>query len=54
MEVDEEAAAQIRQRLIDTMREIPGVDASALGFGRPFEGGLPINASPTISTPFPC
>lgn len=40
----EEAAAQIRQRLIDTMREIPGVDSSALGFARPFEGGLPINA----------
>jgi predicted permease len=40
----EEAAAQIRQRLIDTMRDIPGVDSSALGFARPFEGGLPINA----------
>lgn len=40
----EEAAAQIRQRLIDTMRAIPGVDTSALGFARPFEGGLPINA----------
>lgn len=40
----DEAAAQIRQRLIDTMREIPGVDSSALAFTRPFEGGLPINA----------
>ncbi len=40
----EEAAAQIRQRLIDTMREIPGVDSSALGFNRPFEGDLGINA----------
>ncbi|HEX2861055.1 MAG TPA: ABC transporter permease [Lacunisphaera sp.] len=40
----DEAAAQIRQRLIDAMREIPGVDSSALAFGRPFEGGLPINA----------
>jgi putative ABC transport system permease protein len=40
----DEAAAQIRQRLIDLMREIPGVDSSALAFGTPFEGGLPINA----------
>jgi putative ABC transport system permease protein len=40
----EEAAAQLRRRLIDMMREIPGVDSSALGFARPFEGGLPINA----------
>jgi putative ABC transport system permease protein len=40
----DEAAAQIRQRLIDAMREIPGVDSSALGFARPFEGGLGINA----------
>jgi predicted permease len=40
----EEAAAQIRQRLIDALREIPGVDASALSFNRPFEGDLGINA----------
>jgi len=40
----EEASAQLRQRLIDLMREIPGVDSSALAFGTPFEGGLPINA----------
>ncbi|MEO6567852.1 MAG: FtsX-like permease family protein, partial [Opitutaceae bacterium] len=40
----EEASAQIRQRLLDLMREIPAVDSSALAFGRPFEGGLPINA----------
>lgn len=40
----EEAAAQIRQRLLDLMREIPGVDSSALALGKPFEGGLPINA----------
>jgi putative ABC transport system permease protein len=40
----DEAAAQIRQRLIDAMREIPGVDSSAIAFARPFEGGLPINA----------
>ncbi|HWA29232.1 MAG TPA: ABC transporter permease [Lacunisphaera sp.] len=40
----DEAAVQIRQRLLEVMREIPGVDSSALGFGMPFEGGLPINA----------
>lgn len=40
----EEAAAQLQQRLIDSMREIPGVAASAVAFATPFEGGLPINA----------
>ncbi|HEY5550714.1 MAG TPA: ADOP family duplicated permease, partial [Opitutaceae bacterium] len=40
----EDAAAQLRQRLIDAMREIPGVDFAAVGFATPFEGGLPINA----------
>lgn len=40
----EEASAQLQKRLLDTMRAIPGVETSALGFSRPFEGGLPINA----------
>jgi len=40
----EEAAKQIRQRLLDALREIPGVDASAISFNRPFEGDLGINA----------
>jgi len=44
MRSTEEASTQVRQRLIDLMREIPGVDSSALAFGTPFEGGLPINA----------
>ena len=40
----DEAAAAIRTRLLDAMREIPGVTAVALGSATPFQGGLPINA----------
>lgn len=40
----DEAANKIRDRLLQGMREIPGVDAVALGFATPFQGGLPINA----------
>ncbi len=40
----DEAAASIRQRLLDGMREIPGVTSVALGFATPFQGGLGINA----------
>jgi predicted permease len=40
----EEASAQLQQRVIDAMREIPGVDSASVAFGTPFEGGLPINA----------
>jgi predicted permease len=39
-----EAAAQIRERLVATMREIPGVTSVSLAFATPFQGGLPINA----------
>jgi predicted permease len=39
-----EAAAKIRERLLQTMREIPGVTSVALSFSTPFQGGLPINA----------
>ena len=39
-----EAAAKIRERLFQAMREIPGVTNVAIGFATPFQGGLPINA----------
>ncbi|HET9368847.1 MAG TPA: ABC transporter permease [Vicinamibacterales bacterium] len=40
----DEAAAGIRDRLEQAMREIPGVTSSALSFSTPFQGGLPLNA----------
>jgi predicted permease len=40
----DEAAARIRERLLQAMREIPGVTSAALSFSTPFQGGLPINA----------
>ena len=40
----DEAANKIRERLLQAMREIPGVSAVALAFSTPFQGGLPINA----------
>ena len=40
----DEAANKIRERLLQTMREIPGVTSVALAFSTPFQGGLPINA----------
>ena len=40
----DEAANQIRERLFQAMREIPGVTSVALSFSTPFQGGLPINA----------
>ena len=40
----DEAAAGIRERLLQGLREIPGVESVALGFATPFQGGLPINA----------
>ena len=39
-----EAANKIRERLFQSMREIPGVTSVALSFSTPFQGGLPINA----------
>lgn len=39
-----EAAAQIRERIIQGMKEIPGVSAASLSFATPFQGGLPVNA----------
>lgn len=39
-----DAAKAIRDRLIQAMREIPGVTSVALSFSTPFQGGLPINA----------
>src|SRR5215218_2881515 len=40
----DEAANKIRERLLQGMREIPGVTSVALSFSTPFQGGLPINA----------
>src|SRR6185295_2097908 len=40
----DEAASKIRQRLLQAMREIPGVTSVALSASTPFQGGLPINA----------
>jgi predicted permease len=40
----DEAAKNIQERLLQGMREIPGVTSVALAFATPFQGGLPINA----------
>lgn len=40
----DDAANNIRERLFQAMREIPGVTSVALSFSTPFQGGLPINA----------
>ncbi len=40
----DDAANKIRERLLQAMREIPGVTSEALAFATPFQGGLPINA----------
>jgi predicted permease len=40
----DEAANKIRERLMQAMREIPGVTSVALSASTPFQGGLPINA----------
>jgi predicted permease len=40
----DDAANSIRERLLQAMREIPGVTSAALSFATPFKGGLPINA----------
>ena len=40
----DEAANKIRERLLQALREIPGVTSVALSFSTPFQGGLPINA----------
>lgn len=40
----DEAAASVRERLLQSLREIPGATAVALGSATPFQGGLPINA----------
>lgn len=40
----DEAAQNLQQRLLQSLREIPGVSSVALGFATPFQGGLPINA----------
>jgi predicted permease len=39
-----EAAANVRERLRQAMREIPGTTSVSMAFATPFQGGLPINA----------
>jgi predicted permease len=39
-----EAAIKFRDRLLESLREIPDVTSVALSFATPFQGGLPINA----------
>lgn len=39
-----EAAAGLQERLLRTLRELPGVSSAAVAFSTPFQGGLPINA----------
>jgi predicted permease len=38
------ASNAIRERLLQALKEIPGVTSVALSFATPFQGGLPINA----------
>jgi predicted permease len=40
----DQAATSIRERLLQAMKEIPGVTSVALSQATPFQGGLPINA----------
>lgn len=40
----DDAANSIRERLLQAMKEIPGVTSAALSLSTPFQGGLPINA----------
>ena len=40
----DDAASSIRERLLQAMKEIPGVTSVALASSTPFQGGLPINA----------
>jgi predicted permease len=40
----DDAANSIRERLLQAMKEIPGVTSVALSLSTPFQGGLPINA----------
>jgi len=40
----DDAANKIRERLLQAMREVPGVSSAALALSTPFQGGLPINA----------
>jgi len=41
----DEAANSIRERLLQGMKEIPGVTSAALSISTPFQGGLPITLS---------
>jgi predicted permease len=49
----DEAAKSVRERMLRAMREIPGVEASALSYSAPYRGGLPINALTLANDPLP-
>lgn len=38
------AAVALKDRVVQAMKEIPGVSSAALGIAVPFQGGIPINA----------
>jgi predicted permease len=40
----DDAARQIKERLLQAMRDIPGTTSASLAAATPFQGGLPINA----------
>jgi putative ABC transport system permease protein len=40
----DEAAKNVRDRIEQALKELPGVTSTAFGFATPFQGGLPINA----------
>jgi len=39
-----EASTKFEERLVQALRELPGVTSTAMAFSTPFQGGLPINA----------
>lgn len=49
----DEAASGLQERLLQSMREIPGVSSVALSFSTPFQGGLPVNALTLENDPSP-
>lgn len=49
----DEAASKIRERMLQAMREIPGVTSVGLAASTPFQGGLSINALTLESDPLP-
>jgi len=40
----DDAARTLQERVVEAMKEIPGVSSAALGIAVPFQGGIPVNA----------